>query len=174
VIGIGDWWKACGYRVRNLVDWLGGRTDFDAKRLRIIAQGFNPGLGPPEMRPESGARRWVFRGRRVHLTNRSNVMPLFPLRPIFPRTMADRQGTASHTSNPGAKALGYSVIPFHGGEPASQRLQHGSQIHNRLVLTNSVTAFCQQSGLNRSQIVKVEHLFGDRVDQDLAKLKEKR
>jgi hypothetical protein len=55
-----------------------------------------------------------------------------------------------------------------------QRPENRSQIHNRLVIANTVSSFCQQSGLNRSQIVKVDHLLGDRADQHLAKLKEKR
>jgi hypothetical protein len=29
-------------------DWLVGRTDFAAKRLRILALGFSPGLAAPE------------------------------------------------------------------------------------------------------------------------------
>jgi hypothetical protein len=77
---------------------------------------------------------------------------------------------------PGTQGLKAWAVLFGNFMPttALQRPENRSQIHNRLVLTNSVSAFCQQSGLNRSQIVKVEHLFGDRVDQDLAKLKEKR
>ena len=46
----------------------------------------------------------------------------------------------------------------------SERLQQATQIHNWLVLANSITALCQQPGLNRSQIVKVEHLRSDCVD----------
>jgi len=56
----------------------------------------------------------------------------------------------------------------------SQRPQYRPQIHNRLVFANSIAALCQQACLNRRQVIKVEHLLGDRVDQHLAKLEEER
>jgi hypothetical protein len=61
-----------------------------------------------------------------------------------------------------------AVCLFRGQSQTSQRLQHGSQIHNRLIFANAITALGQQPGLNRSQIVSVEHLLRDRVDQQFA------
>ena len=59
-------------------------------------------------------------------------------------------------------------------EPSSQRPQHCRQIHDRLIFPNTIAALGQQSSLNRSQIIQVQHLLTDRVDQNFAKLKEKR
>ena len=70
------------------------------------------------------------------------------------------------------RLLGCSLMPFHGGEPVSQRLQHATQMHDRLILANAISALGQQSGLNRSQIVSVKHLLGDRVDQHFTELEE--
>jgi hypothetical protein len=55
-----------------------------------------------------------------------------------------------------------------------QRSEYRRQIYNRLIVTDTIASLRQQSSLNRRQVIKVEHLLGDRVDQYLTKPEEER
>ena len=77
-----------------------------------IAQGFSPGLGTPQDRPESGDRTCGVESRLDVINSVTGIVVLEETAPLGRHF----QGGV-RTCRPRAKALGYSVRPFHGQEP---------------------------------------------------------
>ena len=84
------------------------------KWSKRIAQGFSPGLDRKKRALKVAPDVWAWSAdRRTNNPNMRFGRHFSSFVPVSPKTTADRQG-ASCGVTPRAKALGYSLRPFHG------------------------------------------------------------